>query len=78
MRSRYFERTLTEDEDSNIRKKTRTQVKYFNKVYVMVTAASKMLSHAHFGQPREVMGLLQGKAEATQGLTMKSRATEYL
>ena len=52
MRPRYFERTLTEDQDSAIRKKGRTQVKYFNKVYVMVTAASKMLSHAHFGQPR--------------------------
>ena len=60
MLPRYIERTLSEEQDTAIRKKARTVVKYFDKVYVMVTAASKMLNHAHFGQPREVMGLLQG------------------
>ena len=25
-----------------------------------MTAAIKMLNHSHFGQPKEVMGLLQG------------------
>ena len=51
---------MNKNEESRIRKNGRTKVKYFNKVYVMATAAAKMLSHAHFGQPREVMGLLQG------------------
>lgn len=52
MNKRYYEKTLTEEQDAHIRKQGRTAIKYFNKVYVMVTAASKMLSHAHFGQPR--------------------------
>jgi len=56
----YRELALSEDEASRIRKLGRNQPKYFNKVYVTVTAAAKMLSHAHFGEPREVMGLLQG------------------
>jgi hypothetical protein len=43
-----------------MRKKARTENKFFNKVYVTVTAASKMLNHAKFGEPEEVMGLLQG------------------
>jgi hypothetical protein len=40
---------LTEEEKSKIRKKGYEKPKYFNKVYVMATAAAKMLSHAHFG-----------------------------
>lgn len=56
----YVERPLTEAESDRIRLRGRKEVKYFNKVYLSVTAASKMLNHAHFGQPREVMGLLQG------------------
>lgn len=61
---------MTEDEESRIRKNGRTKPRYFSKAYVTVTAASKMLSHAHFGEPREVMGLLQG----TDGV-MKVRIT---
>ena len=49
MNKRYLEKTLSEDEQTRIRKNGRTKVKYFNKVYVMATAAAKMLSHAHFG-----------------------------
>jgi hypothetical protein len=49
MRKGYIEKKLSEDEDSRIRKLGRTTPKYFNKVYVTVTAAAKMLSHAHFG-----------------------------
>lgn len=60
MKKGYVEKTLTEDEESRIRKNGRTKPRYFSKAYVTVTAASKMLSHAHFGEPREVMGLLQG------------------
>lgn len=60
MRKGYTERTLTETETDYIRKQGRITAKYFNKAYVTVTAAAKMLSHAHFGEPREVMGLLQG------------------
>ena len=55
-----IERTLSTDEQDGIRLKARTKNKYFVKVYLTVTAAAKMLNHAHFGQPKEVMGLLQG------------------
>ena len=49
-----------EEREAEIRKKGRTIKGYFNKVFLSVTAAIKMLNHAHFGQPKEVMGLLQG------------------
>lgn len=49
MRKGYTERTLTEAETDKIRKQGRITPKYFNKAYVTVTAAAKMLSHAHFG-----------------------------
>ena len=68
---RYFEQILSEEKDSAIRKNAHTVIKYFNKVYLMVTAACKMLNHAHFGQPREVMGLLQGIKDVTQDHTSK-------
>lgn len=45
----YVERPLTEEESDRIRLRGRKEVKYFNKVYLSVTAASKMLNHAHFG-----------------------------
>lgn len=35
-------------------------MKFFKTVELSVLAASKMLNHAHFGQPQQVMGLLQG------------------
>lgn len=43
-----------------MRKKSQTRHKYFKKVKMTVTAAAKMLDHAVFGQPQEVMGLMQG------------------
>jgi hypothetical protein len=49
MRKGYIEKTLSENDKERIRKQGRTVPKYFNKVYVTVTAAAKMLSHAHFG-----------------------------
>jgi hypothetical protein len=36
-----------------------------------------MLSHAHFGEPREVMGLLQGTPPLIQDLTTNNRAKEF-
>lgn len=51
---------LSEQEKDEIRLKGRTIKGYFNKVYMSVSAAAKMLNHSHFGQPKEVMGLLQG------------------
>ena len=56
----YYEVTLTPEQDENIRKKTRNESKYFRKVEVTVTAAAKMLNHATFGVPNEVMGLMTG------------------
>lgn len=78
MRKGYVEKTLSESEGDRIRKQGRTTPKYFNKAYVTVTAAAKMLSHAHFGEPREVMGLLQGNTAITQDHTTKSQATGCL
>ncbi len=78
MRKGYTERTLSEAETDHIRKQGRITPKYFNKAYVTVTAAAKMLSHAHFGEPREVMGLLQGINNGMQDRTMKSKATVSL
>jgi hypothetical protein len=71
----YVERPLTEAESDRIRLRARKEVKYFNKVYLSVTAASKMLNHAHFGQPREVMGLLQGTPLITQDPTARKTTT---
>lgn len=77
MRKGYVEKTLTENERERIRKLGRTTPKYFNKAYVTVTAAAKMLSHAHFGEPREVMGLLQGTYKSSQDLIMKKQAMAF-
>ena len=71
----YVERPLTEAESDRIRLRARKEVKYFNKVYLSVTAASKMLNHAHFGQPREVMGLLQGTPLITKDPTARKTTT---
>lgn len=78
MKKGYVEKTLTEDEESRIRKNGRTKPRYFSKAYVTVTAASKMLSHAHFGEPREVMGLLQGKHRVIKVPTTRKAATASL
>lgn len=78
MRKGYTERTLTEAETDYIRKQGRITPKYFNKAYVTVTAAAKMLSHSHFGEPREVMGLLQGTANHIKDLTMSKQAMASL
>ena len=43
-----------------IRHKARKIHKYFKKAYISVSAVTKMFNHAAFGQPEEVMGLLQG------------------
>lgn len=43
-----------------MRKKSKNAHKYFKRVKMTVTAAAKMLDHAAFGQPQEVMGLMQG------------------
>ena len=45
---------------------------------VHVTAAAKMVSHAHFGIPREVMGLLQGNHTFIKDPSIKTWAKEYL
>ena len=60
MQKKFMEKTISQGEADRIRLKGRKEIKYFNKVYLHVTAAAKMLSHAHFGIPKEVMGLLQG------------------
>jgi hypothetical protein len=78
MRKGYTERTLSEAETDHIRKQGRITPKYFNKAYVTVTAAAKMLSHAHFGEPREVMGLLQGTTSSIKDPTMKRQVTVSL
>ena len=62
-----IERELTEDENSAIRLKARKTNKFFTKVYLTVTAAAKMLNHACYGQPKEVMGLLQGFYQDRRG-----------
>ena len=36
-------------------------------MYLSVTAAAKMLNHACYGQPKEVMGLLQGFFQEKRG-----------
>ena len=61
MQKKFVEKKIGEEEANAIRRRGMKELKYFNKVYVHVTAAAKMVSHAHFGIPREVMGLLQGK-----------------
>ena len=61
MQKKFVEKKIGEEEANTIRRRGMKELKYFNKVYVHVTAAAKMVSHAHFGIPREVMGLLQGK-----------------
>ena len=58
---------LSEEQNSAIRLKARKQNKFFTKVYLSVTAASKMLNHACHGQPKEVMGLLQGFYQDKRG-----------
>ena len=60
MQKKYIEKKISQEEADRVRLRGIKEVKYFNKVYLHVTAAAKMVSHAHFGIPREVMGLLQG------------------
>ena len=43
---------LSDSQRDDIRKKAKTFNKYFTKVYMTVTAAAKMLNHAHHGQPK--------------------------
>ena len=52
MQKKVYEKNITQDESDRIRLKGRKEIKYFNKVYLHVTAAAKMVSHAHFGIPR--------------------------
>lgn len=78
MQKRYLEKKISGEEADKIRLKGIKQVKYFNKVYLHVSAAAKMLSHARFGEPREVMGLLQGISPHSQDPIMKNKAMESL
>jgi len=55
-----IEQNLTNDEKEDLRNIARKSNKSFSKVYMSVSAASKMLNHAVSGIPKEVMGLLQG------------------
>lgn len=50
-----------------MRQKAKNIHKYFKKVELSVSAAAKMLNHAVFGQPEEVMGLLQGYVKEERG-----------
>jgi hypothetical protein len=52
MQKKFHEKSISEDEANRIRLRGIKEVKYFNKVYLHVTAAAKMVSHAHFGIPR--------------------------
>lgn len=52
MQKKFYEKNISQDEADRIRVRGRKEVKYFNKVYLQVTAAAKMVSHAHFGIPR--------------------------
>lgn len=76
MQKRYFEKKISQEEADRIRLKGIKQIKYFNKVYLHVSAAAKMLSHARFGEPREVMGLLQGNSINIQDHITKSKIAE--
>lgn len=55
-----FQGSLTVEESKRIRQMCLSKPRYFKKVKLSVTAASKMLNHASAGQPYEVLGLLQG------------------
>lgn len=77
MQKKFVEKKIGEEEANAIRRRGMKELKYFNKVYVHVTAAAKMVSHAHFGIPREVMGLLQGKPNKIQDPTTSSEVMEY-
>ena len=52
MQKKFIEKKVTQDEADRIRLKGIKEVKYFYKVLLHVTAAAKMVSHAHFGIPR--------------------------
>ena len=55
-----IEKTLTEEKREEIRSCCVKNNKPFTKVYLSVSAGSKMLNHSCSGIPNEVMGLLQG------------------
>lgn len=55
-----IEQKLSDRQQDEFRKNALHQNKSFNKVYLSVSAATKMLNHAVSGVPNEVMGLLQG------------------
>jgi len=52
MQRKFYEKNISQEESDRIGVKGRKQIKYLSKVYLQVTAAAKMVSHAHFGIPR--------------------------
>lgn len=76
MQKRYLEKKISQEEADRIRLRGIKEIKYFNKVYLHVSAAAKMLSHARFGEPREVMGLLQGISPSIKDPTMRNKVME--
>lgn len=58
-----IEKQLTREEKDQLREIAIKENKSFSKVYMSVSAASKMLNHAVSGVPKEVMGFLQGFAQ---------------